>query len=361
MLELPRTLISFAVVLGVLVFFHELGHYLAARWAGIKVEVFSIGFGPKLIAWTDKHGTEWRVCVLPLGGYVKMHGMEQPEEIPEAERAIWTQGQTFHGKSIGARAVVIAAGPVANFLLAIVLFFGLFVSVGRSYITPSVLEVVKGGAAAKAGIESGDLITAINGVNIKQFEDLQKIVGASAGKPLQLTVERKQHLITMPVVPVASGGSAIIGIRGGGVAFEHLPLGSALVDSVTETYQIGRDDLAGIGKIFSGAASPSDLSGTIGIAQLSGEAAKAGLPTLINFIAFISVNLGLINLFPIPVLDGGHLLFLATEAVRRKPLSPRIQGMAMYVGLTLIVMLMLLGARNDLGRLGLFQWAGHFF
>jgi len=360
LIELPRTLISFAVVLGVLVFFHELGHYLAARWAGIKVEVFSIGFGPKLIGWTDRHDTAWQICLLPLGGYVKMHGMEQPQDVPEQERAGWHHDKTFQGKSVAARSVVVAAGPVANFILAIVLFFGLFAVVGRPYNTPQVAEVVKGGAAAAAGMQVGDLITAIDGNKITRLEDLQGVVSKSGGKRLVLTVQRKDHILTVPIVPVASGRTGLIGIYGG-QAFQHIPASQAFSDAVAQTYDIARDDLIGIGKILSGAESTSDLSGTIGIAQLSGEEAKQGLATFISFIAFVSVNLGLINLFPIPVLDGGHLLFFAAEAVRGKPLSPRIHGYALYFGLSLIVALMLVGARNDLGRLGLFQWAGKFF
>jgi len=361
LIELPRTLISFAIVLGVLVFFHELGHYLAARWAGIKVEVFSIGFGPKLIGWTDRSGTEWQICILPLGGYVKMHGMEQPQDVPEEERAGWHPGKTFQGKSVVARSVVVAAGPVANFILAIVLFFGLFVVVGRAYTKPEVLELVRGGAAAAAGVHPGDLITAIDGKSITRFEQLQRVVSASAGKRLMFSIKRKDETLQVPIVPVATGGSGLIGIEVGNVSFEHIPPAEALVAAVTQTYDIARDELVGIGKIFTGADSASELTGTIGIAQLSGEESKLGLPNFIEFIAFVSVNLGLINLFPIPVLDGGHLLFFAAEAARGKPLSPRIHSYALYLGLSLIAALMLLGVHNDLGRLGLFHWASRFF
>ena len=361
MIELPRTLISFAIVLGVLVFFHELGHYLAARWAGIKVEVFSIGFGPKLFGWTDRLGTEWQLCILPLGGYVKMHGMEQPQDVPEKERAGWHPGETFQGKSVAARSVVVAAGPVANFILAIVLFFGLFAVMGREYTKPEVNVVVRGGAAAAAGLRGGDMITAIDGVAITRFEELQHIVSGSAGKRLIFSIKRKNENLLVPMVPVASGGVGMIGIVVGNESFERVPLDRALVDAVTETYGIARDELAGIGKMITGAESTSDLTGVIGIAQLSGEVSKQGLPSFISFIALLSVSLGLINLFPIPVLDGGHLLFFAVEAVRGKSLSPRVHSYALYLGLTVIALLVLNSARNDLGRLGFFHWVDQVF
>ncbi len=361
MLELPHTLIAFAVVLGVLVFFHELGHYLAARWAGVKVEAFSIGFGPKLLAWTDRAGTEWRLCLLPLGGYVKMHGMEQPADVPEEVRAGWIPGQTFQGKSVGQRAVVVAAGPVANFLLAIVLFAGLFAVVGRPYSQASVQEVVVGAPAARAGLRGGDLITAIDGKPVLKFDDLHALVAGAQGKPLQFSVKRKDRILNFTITPELNNGVAQIGIMGGSLAYEHLGPLAAMGAAVQNTYQIARDDLVGIGRIFSGADSASNLSGVVGIAQMSGAAARSGLPNLINFIAFLSVNLGLINLFPIPVLDGGHLMFFAAEAVRGKPLSPRVQGWALYFGLAVIALLLIVSNGNDLLRSGMFHWLARLF
>ena len=356
MVELARTLIGFAIVLGVLVFVHEMGHYLAARWAGIKVEAFSIGFGSKIWARTDSHGTEWRVCALPLGGYVKMHGMEQPDDVPENERAGWIPGKTFQGKSVAARAVVVAAGPGANFVLAIVLFAGLFVAMGRPYVDASVIGVVPGKPAAIAGIKTDDVIAAIDGHRIAKFEDLHGIVLASAGKQLMFTVLRQGQVLNLPVTPVDNHGAVQIGLQFGNQKFEQLLPVQALAASVTETWGVVTSELAGVGKMLVGVEPASDLSGTIGIAQMSGQALQQGVPTLIDFMALISVSLGLINLFPIPALDGGHLLFFALDAVRGKPLPVRVYAIALYAGLFLIGALVLIGVRNDLGRLGVFQW-----
>ncbi|MFZ4407410.1 MAG: RIP metalloprotease RseP, partial [Paracraurococcus sp.] len=200
---LPRTLIAFAVVLGVLVFIHELGHYLAARWRGVHVEAFSIGFGRPLFKGTDRHGTEWRLGWIPLGGYVKMHGQETPEDAPPEVRATWQAGRTFHGKSVGSRAIVVAAGPIANFLLAILLFAGLFITLGQPVGGTGVGAVVEASAAAQAGLRAGDEITALDGLKVNRFEQVQRYVQPRVGQPIAVRVLRDGTELTLTAVPEA--------------------------------------------------------------------------------------------------------------------------------------------------------------
>jgi regulator of sigma E protease len=363
-----RTGIAFVVVLGVLVFVHEFGHYLAARWRGVHVEIFSIGFGQPLATWTDHVGTHWRLAWIPLGGYVKLHGQERPEEVPAEERARWMSDKTFHEKSVLSRAIVVAAGPIANFLLAMVLFAGLFATAGRPIATPVVGEVMAGSAAERAGLAAGDRIVAIDGTPIKSFEDIQRIVTSHPAQPLSLEIERSQARKSVQVVTEAhdapggaAGGPAavkvgVLGIRGGNTEFRRLAPLQAIAAGVSQTWSVTEQTFAGVSQMLSGRRGTDDLGGPLRIAQLSGQVAQLGLASLVSFIAVLSVNLGLINLFPIPILDGGHLLFYLAEALRGRPIPRRAQEYGFRAGLALLVCLFVFATWNDLSHLGIVRW-----
>lgn len=359
--EVIRTPLAFIVVLGVLVFVHELGHYLAARWRGVHVETFSIGFGRAIASWQDRRGTMWKIAWLPLGGFVKLHGQERPEDVADDVRARWLPGRTFHEKSVLSRAIVVAAGPAANFLLAAVLFAALFGTVGRPVSVPVIGEVVADGAAARAGLRSGDRVQAIDGAAVTKFEDIQRIVSANPDRALSLRILRDGQ---EQVVAVTAGGRdagqgrrvGLLGVRGGGTEFTTLNPLQAVVAGAEQTWDVTAQTVAGLGQMLSGARTTEELGGPLRIAQLSGQVAQLGFSSLISFIAVLSVNLGLINLFPIPVLDGGHLMFYLAEAVRGRPLPPRAQEYGYRAGFAVLACLFVFATWNDLTHLGLFRW-----
>lgn len=365
-IDLLRNGSAFVVVLGVLVFVHELGHYLAARWRGVHVEAFSIGFGPAIVSWRDKVGTVWKLSWLPLGGYVKLHGQERPEDVAPEVRAGWLPGRTFHSKSVGSRAIVVAAGPIANFLLAAVLFAGLFLAVGRPTVVPVFGEVSPGGAAEKAGLLAGDRVQSIDGAATPRFEDMQRIVASSPGKTVQVQYARGDAVNTVPVtIGVREGATGartgVLGVRGGMVEYAKVGPGEAVAGGVQQTWDVTAATVVGLGQMLSGSRTTEELSGPLGIAQLSGQVAQLGVSSLVNFIAVLSVNLGLINLFPIPVLDGGHLLFYLFEAVRRRPLPARFQEYGFRAGFALLAGLFVFATWNDLTHMGLFRWVSSLF
>ena len=351
---------AFVVVLGVLVFVHELGHYLAARWRGVHVEAFSIGFGKSIASWTDRLGTVWKVSWLPLGGYVKLHGQERPEDAAPEARAAWIPGQTFHEKPVGSRAIVVAAGPIANFLLAAVLFAGLFMVVGRPTALPVVGAVIADGAAAQAGLQANDRIESIEGMPTRTFEDIQRIVSANPGKTLQLSVLRDgaEQMVPVTIGSHEAGGksSGVLGVRGGAVEYTRVGPLTAIAAGAQQTWDVTAATVAGLGQMLTGNRTTDELSGPLGIAQLSGQVARLGVASLVSFIAVLSVNLGLINLFPIPVLDGGHLLFYLAEALRGRPLPPRLQEYGFRAGFALLAGLFVFATWNDLTHFGLFRW-----
>ena len=358
--DLLRTAAAFVVVLGVLVFVHELGHYLAARWRGVKVEVFSIGFGRSITSWTDRHGTVWKLSWLPLGGYVKLHGQERPEDVSDEVRASWIPGQTFHEKTVGSRAIVVAAGPIANFLLAMVLFAVLFMAVGKPVTQPVIGEVMPDGAAARAGLMVEDRIEVIAGQPIRSFEDIQRIISVRPAERLTMTVLRdgSQRDITVTTGSRDANGTKVglLGIRGGRVEYQPQGLFESVVGGIWQTWAITTDTLSGVAQMLSGARGTEDLGGPLRIAQLSGQVAGIGFASLLSFIAVLSVNLGLINLFPIPVLDGGHLVFYAFEAIRGRPLPQRAQEYGFRAGLAVLATLFIFATWNDLSHIGLFRW-----
>lgn len=358
------SILAFIVVLGVLVFIHELGHYLAARMVSVHVETFSIGFGQAIASWTDRRGTVWKVAWIPLGGYVKLHGQERPEDAPSDVRALWQEGRTFHEKQVAARAFVVAAGPLANFLLAAVLFAGLYATLGRPVAPeradpPALIgEVVANSAAARAGLKPGDRILAIDGTAIDSFGGLQRIVSGAAGRALSLRVQRDGAELALEATPEARGATAVLGIRSASqpMVFERVGIVTALGDGVAKTWDVTAQTLSGLWQMIAGQKGAEELGGPLRIAQMSGQVAQLGIASLVTFIAVLSVNLALINLFPIPVLDGGHLLFFLAEAIRGKPLPPRAQEYGMRAGLALILALFIFATWNDLGHMGLFRW-----
>jgi regulator of sigma E protease len=355
--------IPFLFVLTVLVFFHELGHYLVARRNGVRVEIFSIGFGPELFGWYDRAGTRWKVSALPLGGYVKMFGDADPASMPgerleamsAAEKAV-----SFHHKRLPQRAAIVAAGPIANFILAVLLLTAIIAVKGQQFSPPDVGQVIAGSAAEAAGIKPGDVITAIDGEKIDRFETIQRIVELNTGTPLKLTIERGGSELTVNVTPRIVTETdrfgfthrvARLGIGRKGVDFVRRSPVTAVWYALGECWHIVAGTLQAVWQMIIGLRSSEDLSGPIGIIQLSGAVAQGGLLPLLGFAAVLSVNLGLINLFPIPVLDGGHLLFYAAEAIRGKPLGQRAQEYGFRLGLALVLMLMVFATWNDLVRL----------
>lgn len=358
--EFVRSLAAFAVVLGVLVFVHEMGHYLAARWRGIHVEAFSIGFGRPIARWTDRRGTVWKLAWIPLGGYVKLHGQERPEDVSAEVKAGWQHGRTFHEKGVGSRAIVVAAGPVANFLLAIALFALLFAAIGHPVAEPVVAQVRPDSPASRAGFEPGDRITAIAGMPVHLFADVQQGVAERAGQHFTVEVSRGGKTLGLPVTLPSRDQKGrpvgVLGIEGGAVHYQPVSILQAIPDGAVQTWNVTAQTLGGIGQMIAGERGTGEIGGPLRIAQLSGQVAQLGLASLIGFIAVLSVNLGLINLFPIPILDGGHLLFYAAEALRGRPLPPRAQELGFRAGLALLASLFMFATWNDLAHLGVVHW-----
>ncbi|GBR03314.1 RIP metalloprotease RseP [Acetobacter oeni] len=360
--DLIRTVIAFVVVLGVLVFIHELGHYLAARWRGVKVETFSIGFGPPLLKWKDRAGTEWRVGPIPLGGFVKPHGFEGPEEATPEQQAAWEPGRTFHDKPVLSRAIIIVAGPVFNFLLAFVLFTILFATCGQPKVKNEVGSVMAGSAAAVAGLKPGDAITAIGSVATVSAVAVQQAIAVQPDQKTVLHVKRNEQDIDLPVtigaVPGAGSSKATgqLGVTFATVAGAPVSLPMAVVDGAKATWTTTVQTLDGLWQMITGRHSARDLGGPLRIAQLSGQVAQYGIVSLLSFMALLSVNLGLINLFPVPILDGGRLVFYLAEAVRGRPVPKKVQELGFQAGFALIAGLFLFSTFNDLSSFGLFRW-----
>jgi regulator of sigma E protease len=362
-------LIPFLIVLTVVVFIHELGHFLIGRWCGVGVNAFSIGFGPELVGFTDRHGTRWKLSAIPLGGYVKFAGDANGASVPDAaslsqmspaERAV-----SFHHKTVLQRAAVVAAGPIANFLLAIAIFAGITYVNGRQILAPRVDVVQAGSAAERAGFKPGDLVLSINGRSISSFTDMQRIVSASADDELSIAIDRDGREMTLTAVPDLKEtetpfGKQRIGLLGlqasrGPDDLKLVKYG--LLDSIRlgamETWYVIERTFTYIGRLVVGRESADQLSGPIRIAQVSGQVATlGGTAGLVSLVAVLSVSIGLINLFPIPLLDGGHLLFYGIEALRGRPLSDRAQEIGFRIGLAIVVMLMLFATWNDIVHLG---------
>lgn len=446
------SILAFLFVLSVVVFFHELGHFLVARWCGVTVTTFSIGFGRELWAFMDRHGTRWRIAAIPLGGYVKFLDDANPASQPSAAAPATLPAGAFHGKPVWQRALVVAAGPAANFLIAALIYSALNVTYGVSKITPQIDEVVAGMPAEKAGLKAGDVITEIDGWGIESFEDVMRIVTASSGRTLTVTVDRNGTALTLPVTPdtreqrddlgvtlklgdigirrmlparigtVVTGSPAeragfaagdvitaidgqtissfddvitLVGPAAGrsiavtvtrdgaervipvtpeasetkkadgttvtrgriGVAPDRpepvaVPFAESVRLGVRETYSNIVQTIVGIGDILWGRQSPDQVGGPILMAEVTARVVEHGWEPLLRWTALISANIGLLNLLPIPVLDGGHLVFYAIEAVRRRPLSQRVQEIGFQIGIALVLTLVVFVNLNDLLRLG---------
>jgi regulator of sigma E protease len=350
------SIVPFLFTLTIIVFFHELGHFLVARWCGIRVLVFSLGFGPEIAGFTDRLGTRWKLSAIPLGGYVKFFGDENEASVPDAATlAAMSEDErkkSFFGQSVGRRAAVVVAGPLTNFILAIVLFAAVFMVVGKQIAVPRVSAVEAGSPAATAGFQPGDLVTAIDGRKIDNFVDMQRIVGFAGGQPLTITVDRGGVPITLTATPEMKGGRGILGVtrsnQPGDVRVESVAPLDAVKLGVDKTWFIVETTLSYIRDVFVGRQSADQIGGPIGIARISGQVAELGWGALIDFVGVISVSIGLLNLFPVPLLDGGHLLFYLIEAVRGRPLSERAQEVGFRIGLAIVVMLMIFATVNDI-------------
>jgi regulator of sigma E protease len=349
-------IVPFLFTLTVIVFFHELGHFLVARWCGIRVLVFSLGFGPEIAGFTDRLGTRWKLSAIPLGGYVKFFGDENEASVPDAATLAAMseeeRKQSFFGQSVGRRAAVVVAGPLTNFILAIVLFAAVFMVVGKQIAVPRVAAVESGSPAAVAGFQPGDLVTAIDGRKIDNFVDMQRIVGFSGGHPLTIVVDRGGVPVTLTATPEMRNNRGILGVtrsnQPGDVRIESVSPLDAVKLGVDKTWFIVDTTLSYIRDVFVGRQSADQIGGPIGIARISGQVAELGWGALIDFVGVISVSIGLLNLFPVPLLDGGHLLFYLIEAIRGRPLSERAQEVGFRIGLAIVVMLMIFATVNDI-------------
>lgn len=354
----------FIFVLSIVVFFHEFGHFLVGRWCGVKVDAFSIGFGPEIVGFLDRKGTRWRIAALPLGGYVKFHGdatgasttdRDAMTRMPEAERSV-----TFAGQKVWKRALIVVAGPAANFLLAIVIFTGTIFVYGQGMLAPRVQSVMAGQAAAAAGFKAGDLVVSIDGAPIESWAGLQSYVQKSAGQALTIVVRRGDKDVTLVATPryrviktfLGKSRVALLGLNGStnpaDLKMKYYSLPKSLILAVDETWRAVARTGDFVGGIFAGRESADQISGPVGIARISGEVAKIGFVALLNLAAILSISIGLINLAPVPLLDGGHLLYYAVESARGRPMSERAQELGFRVGLGLVVALMIFATFNDI-------------
>ena len=361
-------IIPFFIIISVIVFIHEYGHYWVAKKCGVKIETFSIGFGKEICGWTDKAGTRWKIAWIPLGGYVKMFGDEGVASNPDDEKiAAMSEEErkvAFNTQSLPEKFAVVAAGPAANFILAIVILTGFFTYYGKAEGSAEVGSVVAESAAASIGLQAGDLITELDGETIKTFSDIQSVISINPGSEITITYIRDGKTIRDRLTPTLRETEdvfgnkveiALMGISSGGVIHsDKLHIGEAFVTSISETYTICIRTLQAIGQMITGRRDADQISGIARIAEYSGQAASKGLEMTLWFMAILSINLGLINLFPIPMLDGGHLFFYTIEALIGRPLSERTMEFGFRVGLVLLISLMLFATFNDLKHFGIF-------
>lgn len=369
---------TFVLVVSILVFIHEFGHYWVARKNGVRIETFSIGFGPELFHWMDKRGTKWRVAAIPLGGYVKMFGDLDPASVSnsaeasasfsEEERAV-----AFFSKTVWQRMAIVVAGPAVNFLFCIVALFGLYVTMGQPTTPAIIKDLVQDRPAAQAGLQIGDQVIRIDGTEITRFQQIQQYMSVHLDSPLQVVVLRNGAEVPYTITPFIEevtnnfGVTHRVGrlgiISGGEAQFVKLGVGAAVIESLHETWNITANTLHGLWQIITGERSTKELGGAITIAKLSGDMVVENQDTktvdygktiasLIWFMAILSANLGLINLFPIPVLDGGHLVFYSIEAIRGRPLGETAQEYSLRFGLALVLTLTVFALWNDLRNFG---------
>jgi regulator of sigma E protease len=367
LLSVIITILGFIAVIGPLVFVHEMGHYLAGRLFGAQADMFSIGMGRELFGWTDRRGTRWKVSALPLGGYVKFRGDMGPASEPDPA---WLalppeeKAKTLQGKPVWQRFLIVAAGPITNFAVAIGIFIVFFALMGVPQ-TPTVIgQVIPATAAAEAGLKAGDRVLRVAGRSVTRFEDMAQMIALRPRMPIDLLVDRGGRQLTVPVTPKAedvvdpAGNHLEIGLLGvmAASAVNTHPGPIVIVgEAFRETGHTVQTITDVIGQILGGERSAKELGGPLKIAQFSGTAVKVGWLPFIRFMALISINLGFINLLPIPLLDGGHLFFYLIEGVRRRPLPAQAQEWAFRSGLALLLGFMLFVTVNDLGSFGLWR------
>ena len=361
--------IAFLCAIGPLVFLHELGHYLAGRAFGVGAESFSIGFGPELFGWTDKGGTRWKIGLLPLGGYVRFVGDADATSRPgSAPLSAEQQSRSFHLRPVWQRFLIVLAGPMANFLVAILIFAGFFLTFGMPHSAPVIGHVMPGSVAASAGLRTGDRIEAIGDFSIDTFEDIRSAVALRPGEAMTIRYRRGTNELTVPVTIASDtvsdefGQTTRIGRLGVLPAARELvrvPLIKILPQATRFTFNITRSMVDGLGQIIGGQRSVKELGGTLKMAQMAGQQASLGPFEFIQLVALFSINLGFINLLPVPMLDGGHLFFYTVEAVQRRPVSAQAQEWAFRGGLALILALLMMTTFNDLGSFGVWAKLGH--
>ena len=359
-------IVPFLFVLTIVVFFHELGHFLVARRCGVAVKVFSIGFGKEIVGWTDGKGTRWRLSIIPLGGFVRFLGDENEAGMPDRQALESLKPEerelAFAAKRVGQRAAIVAAGPIANFILAIAIYSGIFAFYGREVISARADVIVANSPAERAGFKPGDLIVAINGRHVDSFNDMQRVVSVATGQPLQIDVMRDGRLVSLTATPERRttpdgfGGKQTAGIlgiqrntKGSDVTVEHFTPIQAVGMAFSESWFVAERTLGYLFGVVAGRESADQLGGPIRVAEVAAQVATLGFVALINLAALLSISIGLINLFPVPILDGGHLLFFALEALRGRPLSEQVQEIGFRIGFVAIVALMLFVTGNDLG------------
>lgn len=362
--------VAFLFVLTIVVFVHEFGHFWIGRLCGVGVQVFSIGFGPEIWGRTDRHGTRWKFSAIPLGGYVKfvgdMNGASMPDDETLATMSPEERRISFHHQKLWKRAAIVAAGPIANFLLAILIFAGVVFVNGKQVLQPRIDSVQDGSVAQSAGFQAGDLILSIDGRRMSSFAEVQRMVSTSAGDSLTFLVQRGDRRVTVIATPAvreievpgyAKQRIGLLGLHGSrdpaDLSYVRYGALASMSHGVTETWTILERTVNVVVRLVTGRESPDQLSGPIGIMRVSGDVASSGgFAPLMSLMAILSVSIGLLNLFPVPMLDGGHLMFYAIEALRGRPLSERAQEIGFRVGLALVLMLMLFATWNDIVNLG---------
>ena len=397
--EFVFSALAFLFVLGLVVTIHELGHFLAAKACGVAIDRFAINFGKPLLAWKDRSGVQWQVGWIPLGGYVRFSGDESAASVPDHEdleilrrRVLALEGpqalrRYFHFKPVWQRAIVVVAGPLANFVLAITLFAVLLMAFGESKAPPRIADLTPGGVAASAGFKAGDIVRTMDNTRVEDVGDLQQYVSLRAGAPIRFTVSRGAATVVLMATPALGEIPTPLGNQKGGLLGVHIspvmseashkryPLPQALAGGVERTYDTLKTTVFIVGRLIRGQVPANQLSGPLGIAQMSGAVAHAGAANepnvwaafvgiaanVLSLAAVLSVSIGFMNLLPVPVLDGGHLLFYAYEAVMRRPIGARVQAAGYRVGLALVLGLLLFATWNDLQRLRVFQFLGGLF
>lgn len=367
------TIFFFILAISVLVSVHEYGHFWVARRCGVRVEVFSIGFGRELFGWNDRRGTRWRVSALPLGGYVRFYGDADAASARQADTGGLSADeyrQTYQGQPVGRRAAIAAAGPIANFLLAIVVFFGLFVFLGQRFTAPVVDKIQPGSAAEAAGILPGDRFLSVSGKSVESFEDLILIMRLNQGTPVTVRVERagapQEFTITPTVTEIDNGQGGkqkvgMLGVISTSVEFKERGIFDSMWYGVREVGTVIDVTATAVGQMIAGTRGTEELGGPLRIADMSGRMARVGIENFIWLIGALSVNLALFNLLPVPMLDGGHLLFYAFEAIRGRPLGERVQEFGFRIGLAMVLSLMVFATWNDLVQLRVVEYISQLF